>query len=241
MNISTKVLFIIFICFIILSNGCATLFKGVNERIDIISDPSAAKVYINGGMIGKSPIQVKLQSNKTHQVEFVKEGYDKKTIILSGNVEAGWIVLDFLAGVFPIIIDAATGSWYSFENNYIHAVLEKQNNEIQPISKSIADTSESTQKEYTSLLEFELTSKETIFIFNGKVSVQYIRGYNRKSTVSFKGIFGVAKYLSGPYNDTSIQIDEGDTYYLQLTVDIFYTVEVKREKLGNMTLVLTRI
>lgn len=43
--------------------------------------------------------------------------------IMSG---AGWIVLDVLAGLVPIIVDAATGAWYGLDQDNVNAVLEKQ-------------------------------------------------------------------------------------------------------------------
>jgi hypothetical protein len=50
-------------------------------------------------------------------------------IHIKKKVGAGYIVLDILAGLFPIIIDAATGSRYSLAQKNIDAVLEKQQKE----------------------------------------------------------------------------------------------------------------
>ncbi len=39
---------------------------------------------------------------------------------------AGWIILDILGGLVPIIVDVATGGWYELDNTNVKVVLEKQ-------------------------------------------------------------------------------------------------------------------
>lgn len=41
----------------------------------------------------------------------------------------GWIVLDILGALVPVVIYAATGAWYSLDQKNIDAVLEKQQKE----------------------------------------------------------------------------------------------------------------
>ncbi len=107
-------------------NGCATIFKGSTDTVNFSSDPSGAKVYVNGSLMGTVPLQLELKSNQTYTIEFRKEGYDNKTVILNNSVGAGYIVLDILFGLVPIIVDAATGNWYSLDQNHVNAALEAQ-------------------------------------------------------------------------------------------------------------------
>jgi hypothetical protein len=41
-------------------------------------------------------------------------------------VGAGWVVLDVLAGLVGIIVDAATGAWYELDQDAVNAILEEQ-------------------------------------------------------------------------------------------------------------------
>ena len=107
-------------------NGCATLFKGSTDSVDFSSEPSGAQVYVNGNLLGTTPVQLKLESKKSYTLEFKKDGFETKTIVLNNSVGAGWIVLDILGGLFPVIIDAATGNWYNLDQDHVNAVLEKQ-------------------------------------------------------------------------------------------------------------------
>ncbi len=109
-------------------SGCATLFSGGKDELDLSSEPSGAKVLVNGQDRGKTPLTLSLKKGKEYQVEFVKEGYEKKSITMSYSLGAGWLILDILAGLIGIIVDAATANWNSLDYDSYRAVLE-------PVSK----------------------------------------------------------------------------------------------------------
>lgn len=110
-----------------LFSSCATLFKGSTDTVNFSSDPSGAKVYVNGSLLGTTPVQLELKSNKTYTIEFKKDGFETKTVVLNNSVGAGWIILDILGGIIPVVIDAATGNWYELDQEHVNAVLEQQN------------------------------------------------------------------------------------------------------------------
>ena len=107
-------------------SSCATIFKGSTDEVKFSSDPVGAKVYVNGDMLGITPFPIELKSNKTYTIEFKKEGYETKTVLLNNSVGAGWVVLDVLGGLIPIVIDAATGNWYGLDQDHVNAILETQ-------------------------------------------------------------------------------------------------------------------
>ncbi len=117
---------LILVSFVVSFTGCAAIFKGSNSKLNLSSDPSGAKVYVNGNYYGKTPIRILLKSNQTYTIEFRKEGYKTVTQNITNHVGAGWIVLDVIAGLVPVIIDAATGSWYELDQKNVNALLEKQ-------------------------------------------------------------------------------------------------------------------
>jgi hypothetical protein len=105
--------------------SCATLFKGSTEEVSFSSEPSKAKVYVNGQLMGKTPFPLNLESNKNYSIEFRLDGYENKTILINNSVGADWIILDVLFGLIPIIVDAATGDWYYLDNTNVRAALEE--------------------------------------------------------------------------------------------------------------------
>ncbi len=107
-------------------SGCATLFHGSTDKIDFSSDPAGAKVYVNGQLMGNTPLQLNLQSKHSYTIEFRKEGFENRTVVVNCSVGGGWIVLDILGGLIPVIIDAATGDWNSLDQEHVNAALEAQ-------------------------------------------------------------------------------------------------------------------
>jgi len=106
--------------------SCATLFKGNSSKVDFNSSPEGAQVFVNGSYMGDTPIRLKLESKKNYNVEFKKEGFKTKVFNITNHIGAGWIILDILGGLVPVIVDAATGSWYDLDQDNINAILEKQ-------------------------------------------------------------------------------------------------------------------
>lgn len=121
---SSGLVFLLVVSFIFTS--CATIFRGSTDDVNFSSDPTGAKVYVNGNLLGTTPFQIELKSKNSYTIEFKKDGYETKTVVLNNSVGGGWIVLDILGGVLPVIIDAATGNWYSLDQEHVNAVLEKQ-------------------------------------------------------------------------------------------------------------------
>ena len=113
-NLKKGLLFGLAVIIMILLWGCATLFNDKDPPVSFQSNPSAAKVYVNGNYMGDTPFAINLKTDKSYTIEFRKEGYKPKTYFLNNNVGVGWIVLDVLAGLIPIVVDAATGAWYEF-------------------------------------------------------------------------------------------------------------------------------
>ena len=107
-----------------LSSGCATILKGNHQRISVTSEPSGARVRINGSDVGETPYSAKVNSSHAQTVEVKKEGYSPRTIVLASTIGVGWIVVDVLCGFVPVIVDAATGSWNVLENDDIHVRLD---------------------------------------------------------------------------------------------------------------------
>lgn len=112
--------------FALLYFNCATIFKGTSEEVRFSTEPGKAEVWVNGQRMGETPLTLKLESKKTYTIEFRKEGFKPVTRTITNRVGAGWIILDILGGLLPIIVDAATGAWYSLDQKNVDAILEKQ-------------------------------------------------------------------------------------------------------------------
>ncbi len=95
-------------------SGCAAMFNSGRNKVQVNSNPSGADVYVDGNYRGRAPIKIKMDRKEDHMVT-IKYGGKEQTYTIESSLGGGWIVLDVLGGLAPIIIDAATGSWYKLE------------------------------------------------------------------------------------------------------------------------------
>jgi hypothetical protein len=120
-------------------SGCALLFKGDSARVTFNSNPQGASVLIDGNAIGLTPTEALLKTNRSYTITFRLAGQQERTYILNNRVGALWIVLDVLGGLFPLIIDAATGAWYEFDETNINVSLTPSTMNHGPLPKWAAD------------------------------------------------------------------------------------------------------
>ena len=107
--------------------GCATLFSSSKSSVFTSTDPKGADVYVNGVRMGTTPYTQSLAKNGEYMIEFKKEGYKTVGQKINSKVGAGWVILDVLGGLVPIVVDAATGSWKHLDQEQINIALEKEN------------------------------------------------------------------------------------------------------------------
>ncbi len=107
-----------------LTTGCAAIFGTKQKDFDLQSSPPGAEVFVNGNRVGTTPVQVKLSNQKEHTFVFRKEGYKEASCTLARGTDAGWVILDILGGLVPVVIDAATGSWSQTKGSSCSGNLE---------------------------------------------------------------------------------------------------------------------
>jgi hypothetical protein len=116
------------VAFASLLTGCATLFAPKTHPLALSSEPYGAEVYLNGARMGTTPVTLDLKADQNYVVEFRKDGYMPVSHLVNTKVGAGWVILDIMGGLVPIIVDAATGAWNKLDQEAINATLYEQNN-----------------------------------------------------------------------------------------------------------------
>ena len=126
------------------TSSCATILHGSRETVTINSLTPGTKIYIDGYFKGVDSTKVKLKTKETHNVTFKKQGYKNQFFILDSKFDLKKMGLNVMtvAPSFPFdflllfvglpflvcssLIDAYTGSWYTFNVDKISADLEKE-------------------------------------------------------------------------------------------------------------------
>ena len=103
----------------IFASGCATLFSDTHEPVVIDSSPQGAVVELDGNEIGTTPLMINLSSDESYQVSVALNDQQRQVQTISSGIGAGWVILDILAGFVPVVIDAATGAWYTLDTDQL--------------------------------------------------------------------------------------------------------------------------
>lgn len=103
--------------------SCAGVIKGTSQTVTINSEPSKADVYIDGNLMGKTPLVVKLKKKKHDSIMIKKDGYDTVTKPLETSYDA-----TALLNVFwdSSTTDMITGAAYEYEPSSYYFKLEKE-------------------------------------------------------------------------------------------------------------------
>ncbi len=112
--------------FVLMLSNCATIFKGEYRDISFSSKPYDAQVYVNGEFRGRTPLELELRPDTSYTIEFRRQGYKTEIRQIKNKIGVGWIVLDAVLGLVPVLVDAITGAWYEFDQHNINAILERQ-------------------------------------------------------------------------------------------------------------------
>ena len=121
-----NVTIIILITFFLSLTGCATIFRGDSTKVQFHSSPEKAKVFINGKFLGQTPLKIRLKNDSNYTIEFRKEGFSTVTRQIHSKVGPGWVVLDVVCGLVPVLVDGLTGSWYYLDQKHVSAILARQ-------------------------------------------------------------------------------------------------------------------
>ncbi len=111
-----KLCYLLFIAaFMLIAQSCATIFAGSKTAVSVKGIPDSAKVYYNGMFVGYSPTKVKVPRGKREnsEIEIKKDNYQAEQVKLSSKFSTGYLILDVFSGVWPAVIDLATGSIYA--------------------------------------------------------------------------------------------------------------------------------
>ena len=109
---------------VILLTSCATIISGSRQNIEIASEPSSAKVYINEIEIGNTPVQKNLKRNQEYQLTLKLDGYKTYETKLEKKFNAWYIGNIAFGGLIGIIIDPITGAMHKLKPEEIDGNLK---------------------------------------------------------------------------------------------------------------------
>lgn len=119
---------VLFLAVAILLSSCASIFTGSKRSVLFESNPSGAKIYVNGFEKGTTPSQIKVEADD--RVDFRLDGFSERVVVMDSKFNLVAILNGF--SLIGWGIDALTGSLKRVDTKYVKIDLEKANpnNEI---------------------------------------------------------------------------------------------------------------
>ena len=110
--------------FILLINGCGTIFGGLSQDVKLTSDPPDVLVVDTvTGLKYTTPSTISLAKNSEHSLVFSKDGYRNEVVPLWREARFLWWFLDAFTLGIANGIDAATGGLFDIKPDQIHVAL----------------------------------------------------------------------------------------------------------------------
>ena len=111
--------------------GCATIMHGNSQDIGLSSNPTAAKVIIDGKPLGNAPIVTKLSRKDNHIVRMELDGYAPYEATMTRGV-SGWVWGNVVfGGLVGLAVDAISGGLYKLSPEQVMGQMAKQNASVQ--------------------------------------------------------------------------------------------------------------
>lgn len=111
----------------VLCCGCASIVHGPKQTFTVDSTPRGAKVFVDGGYRGETPLSVAgLTRADSHEIRVEKEGFPAKTALIEPSMSPwamGNLVSFFVVGV---AVDLSNGSFYELKPGSWNAVLQAE-------------------------------------------------------------------------------------------------------------------
>jgi hypothetical protein len=103
--------------------GCATLIAGGPDEIPIRTNPPGAYVYVDGQVVGQTPLVVTLDRKRSlGDIRIYYPGFVPVVLTRYKHFNL-WTIGNFFIGLLPIVIDIATGDWQAFDDDAIELGL----------------------------------------------------------------------------------------------------------------------
>ena len=102
--------------------GCATMFTGSSQQVTVSSQPPGARVIINGGYSGVTPVALLLKTERDYTVTLQREGFQDTTapIFREFNPVAALNLLSLVCWV----VDLATGALWRLTPTSVYVTMQ---------------------------------------------------------------------------------------------------------------------
>jgi len=132
MKLKFNLIATLFLAISILFQSCvATIISTPKQKVNIVTNPSDAKVYLDDQQVENTPTRIRVKRKTGGEIKVEKEGYKTHNEILyvAKNNPVAYVSLLFL--LYPIYVDMATGAAFCLNKKELNVNLIKIPNRIE--------------------------------------------------------------------------------------------------------------
>jgi len=93
--------------------GCATMFTGTSQPVAVSSNPSGARVFVNGSYFGVTPVSVLLNTRSDYDIILQHEGFQDTTVTVARRFNP--VALLNVVNIVFWLIDLSTGALWRLD------------------------------------------------------------------------------------------------------------------------------
>ena len=95
----TQIIVALVVSTVFIFQNCATIIRGTSQRIPITSNPTGAKIIVDGEEMGYTPLNLKLKRKENHIIRIEKQGYNPLDIRIARKT-SGSLAISILGNTF---------------------------------------------------------------------------------------------------------------------------------------------
>ena len=120
--------------------GCAAIFSGKEQKVQVSSMPAQATIFVENERLGTTPATLVLERSSDHRIDLELPGYRPASVVLTnefnpvtlGNI-AGCIFGLGIPGLIGFAVDFATGAAYKLSPEQVIGQLEREGAALEDI------------------------------------------------------------------------------------------------------------
>ncbi|WP_412061404.1 PEGA domain-containing protein [Rubrivirga sp. IMCC45206] len=122
------------VALLVATSGCATIIQGSRQDVLVDTDPSGARVTVNGYEAGETPVILDLKRDEHHHVELALEGYEPVVFRLERDLDFVPAVVGnvFSFGLLGFAVDFVSGAAYELSPDELLATLQAEGVTVAP-------------------------------------------------------------------------------------------------------------
>jgi hypothetical protein len=188
--------------------GCASIITGSSQEMTFKSQPEEATVSVNGRILGKTPLTVRLDKKSNQAVIFEKDGYKSQTMQLETRIN-GWFWGNIvLGGLIGSTTDGLSGAVHEYSPiQYFVTLPPAGNNPVDTLTSQKMRAKDFIVLNYNNIMKDLAKS-------SGEYYISLMNALKIEAS-NWQVAAGKIKSLSETYNDIPTFADKAIEMYIK--------------------------